>query len=228
MRRYSLLFIGILTLALFLNCNPTSSNNNSNNNGITVTDVDGNVYHTVKIGTQTWTVENLRTTKYNDGTAIPLVTDGTAWSNPTTGAYCWYNNDATTNKATYGALYNWYAMHTGKLAPTGWHVPADSEWATLTAFLGGEDSAGGKLKDTTHWSLPNMAATNETGFSALPGGRRNNNGSFDGVGDAGFWWSSTAYGATISWASDMYNSIANAYRDYASDNYGFSVRCVRD
>ena len=114
----------------------------SDTSGITVrmrllmaTDADGNVYHTVTIGTQTWTVENLKTSKYNDGTKIPLVTDGTTWGNLTTPGYCWHNNDAATNKATYGALYNWYAVNTGKLAPSGWHVPTDAEWTTLENYL---------------------------------------------------------------------------------------------
>ena len=108
-----------------------------------VVDIDGNVYHTVTIGTQVWMVENLKTTRYNDGTAIPLVTDGTAWAALTTPGYCWYNNDSATYKNTYGALYNWYAVNTGKLAPTGWHVPTDSEWTVLTTYLGGESLQAG-------------------------------------------------------------------------------------
>src|SRR5674476_633708 len=117
----------------------------------TVTDIEGNVYHTVKIGTQTWMVENLKTTKYKDGTAIPLVTDNKVWINLPTPAYCWYDNDATTYKNTYGALYNWYAVNTGKLAPTGWHIPTDAEWTTLQNYVGGELVAGDKMKATTLW-----------------------------------------------------------------------------
>jgi uncharacterized protein (TIGR02145 family) len=138
----------------------------------TVTDIDGNIYHTVTIGTQVWMVENLKTTKYRNGDPIPNVT-GNAWAALTTGAYCWYNNDAATYKATYGALYNWYAVADSRnIAPTGWHVPTDAEWTTLTTFLGGESVAGGKLKETgtNHWTSPNTGATNETGFTALPGG----------------------------------------------------------
>ena len=118
-----------------------------------VTDDDGNVYHSVTIGTQVWMVENLKTTKYNDGTSIPLVTDATDWHNLLTPGYCWNNNDEATYKATYGALYNWYTVNTGNLCPTGWHVPGDAEWTTLTTYLGGEDVAGGKLKEVgiTHW-----------------------------------------------------------------------------
>ena len=117
--------------------------------------------------------ENLRTTKYNDGTPIPQVTDAAAWSNLMTPGYCWYNNDAAKYKETYGALYNWYTVNIGNLCPSGWHVPADTEWMVLTAHLGGEKISGGKLKETgtLHWDKPNLRATNETGFTALPGGR---------------------------------------------------------
>lgn len=159
----------------------------------TVTDSDGNVYNTVTIGTQVWMAENLRTTKYKDNTAIPLVTDNTAWTNLSTPGYCWYNNDAATNKSTYGALYNWYTVNTGKLCPTGWHVPTDAEWSTLTTCLGGVGVAGGKLKEagTSHWMSPNVGATNETGFTALPSGYRYAGGTFEYNGLGGWWWSST-------------------------------------
>ena len=195
--------------------------------GGTVTDVDGNVYHTVVIGTQEWMVENLKTTKYNDSTAIPNVTDGPTWSALTTPAYCWYTNDAATYKATYGALYNWYTVNTGKLAPTGWHVPTDAEWTTLTTYIGGETVAGGKLKATGTWSSPNTGATNETGFSALPGGCRYPNGTFSLIGDYGNWWSATANDASSSWSRTMYSNGTNVYRANGSNAYGFSVRCVK-
>jgi len=161
----------------------------------TMTDRDGNVYTSVTIGTQTWMVENLKTTKYKDGTDIPLVTDDTEWANLNTPGYCWYNNDAATYKNSYGALYNWYAVSTGKLCPTGWHVPTDAEWTTLTTYLGGESVAGGKLKElgTTHWTTPNTGATNETGFAALPGGYIYYDGTFDFIGNIGGWWSATEY-----------------------------------
>ncbi|MBI5010148.1 MAG: fibrobacter succinogenes major paralogous domain-containing protein, partial [Bacteroidia bacterium] len=137
-----------------------------------VSDIDGNVYQTVTIGTQVWMKENLKTTKLNDGIALPNVIDNAAWAALTTTGYCWYNNDATTYKSTYGALYNWYAVNTGKLCPIGWHVPSDDEWTLLTTFRGGYSVAGGKLKETgtLHWTSPNTGATNETGFTALPGG----------------------------------------------------------
>jgi uncharacterized protein (TIGR02145 family) len=194
----------------------------------TVTDIDGDVYHTVTIGTQVWMVENLKTTKYNDGTAIPLVTDSSAWAALTTPGYCWYNNNAATYKNTYGALYNWYAVNTGKLAPTGWHVPTDSEWTVLTTYLGGDSAAGGPLKEvgTTHWAAPNTGATNTSGFSALPGGFRGS--TFYDVGSIGYWWSSTAYDAAYSWNRDIFYDSAYVYRYNHNSDYGFSVRCVKN
>eukprot|EP00825_Cyclidium_porcatum_P010076 TRINITY_DN15162_c0_g1_i1.p1 TRINITY_DN15162_c0_g1~~TRINITY_DN15162_c0_g1_i1.p1 ORF type:complete len:564 (+),score=55.59 TRINITY_DN15162_c0_g1_i1:400-2091(+) len=135
----------------------------------TVTDYDGNVYDTIHIGTQIWMKQNLKTTHYKNGTAITYPgANNTAWQNNTNGAYAWYNNNEATYKNTYGALYNWYAVNTGMLCPTGWHVPTDAEWTTLTTYLGGEFIAGTKLKATTLWESPHTIATNETGFTAFP------------------------------------------------------------
>jgi len=193
-------------------------------------DNDGNNYTTVQIGTQVWMVENLKTIKYNDGTPIPLVTDSTAWSNLTTPGYCWYNND-TANKNAYGALYNWFTVNTGILAPTGWHVPTDAEWTTLTTYLGGESIAGGKLKETglTHWRSPNAGATNESGFTALPGSHRDINGAFSAIGDDGYWWSVTEYGSTGKvWYRNMNYNYAGVVRVSNNKINGHSVRCVKD
>ena len=160
-----------------------------------LTDIDGNAYKAIKIGNQVWMYENLKTTKLNDGTAIPLVTTSAAWGNLTTPGYCWYNNDEASNKNVYGALYNWYTINTGKLCPAGWHVPTVAEWTTLTTFLGGESVAGGKLKETgiAHWKSPNTGASNETGFTALPGGFRDFDGVFAQIYNSGCWWSATEY-----------------------------------
>ena len=160
-------------------------------------DGDGNLYATTTIGTQVWMAENLRTTKYADGTAIPLVNTNATWNalTATSKAYCWYNDDIG-NKATYGALYTWAAAMNGAassadnpstiqgVCPTGWHLPSDEEWTELTYYLGGESVAGGKLKETgtTHWNSPNTGATNETGFTALPGGYRGIYGNFGNIG----------------------------------------------
>jgi uncharacterized protein (TIGR02145 family) len=200
-----------------------------------IMDIDGNIYHTVTIGAQVWMVENLKTTRYNDGAVIPLVTDSAAWAALTTPGYCWYNNDSASNANPYGALYNCYVVNTGKLAPAGWHVPTDAEWTVLTTYLGGDSVAGGPLKETgtTHWQSPNTGATNATGFSALPGGYRYSYGTlFNNVGSYGDWWSSTAAGAAGgepgSWNRIMYNDNASVSRGNFFNTSGFSVRCVRD
>jgi uncharacterized protein (TIGR02145 family) len=196
----------------------------------TVSDIDGNVYQTIAIGTQVWMVENLKTTRYNDGTAIPLVTGDSAWRNLKTPGYCWYNDSAIYSN-TYGALYNWYAVKTGKLAPTGWHVPSDSEWTVLVTYLGGETVAGAALKDTgtTYWLSPNTGATNSTGFSALAAGYRSNgNGLFNLAGNTGYWWSSTAHDTTSSWIRYMYYLNASVEPLFYNFDCGYSVRCVKN
>jgi uncharacterized protein (TIGR02145 family) len=196
----------------------------------TVKDIDGNVYKTVKIGNQIWMAENLKTTKYNNGIAIPFVIDVDAWKALKTPAFCWYNNDVI-NKNKYGALYNWYTINTKKLCPLGWHIPSDAEWTTLTTVLGGEDVAGGKLKEagTLHWKSPNTGATNETGFTALPSGNRHFMGTFDDGGSICYWWSSTLTPVSFAYIRDLYYNYSDLDRD---DNgfkeSGFSVRCLKD
>jgi len=197
----------------------------------TVVDVDGNTYNTVTIGTQCWMRENLKVTHYRNGDPIPNVTDGTAWSNLTTGAYCNYDNDAN-NSTTYGRLYNWYAVgDIRNIAPTGWHVATDAEWTTLTTYLGGEEVAGGKLKEAgyMHWYSPNTGATNETGFTALPGGDREFGGAFGDIGYDGAWWSSTEnYTPFFAWYRIVGSIFSNVYRACYYQEGGISVRCVRD
>ena len=196
---------------------------------ITVTDIDGNVYHTVTIGTQVWMLENLKVTKFNDGTAIPLVTDGTAWTNLVTAGFCWYDNNEATYKNTYGALYNWYTVNTGKLSPAGWHVPTDAEWTTLTSYLGGLSVAGGKLKETgtTHWQSPNTGATNESGFTALPAGYRYMS-TFTTLGENGIFWSSTEDSNDYSWVRNIGYDRSDVERYPGFKRVGWSVRCVKD
>jgi len=193
-------------------------------------DSEGNIYTTIKIGSQVWMGENLRTTIYKDGTAIPLVTDNTAWGQLYTPGYCWYNNDPSSYKSIYGALYNWHTVNTGKLCPAGWHVPTDAEWTTLTTYLGGEAAAGGKLKGTgtVYWQNPNTGATNETGFTALPGGTRSATGLFLTIGQYGQLWSATAYSNFNAWSRSMIYNYSNIYRNYHDKNIGFSVRCLKD
>jgi uncharacterized protein (TIGR02145 family) len=193
-----------------------------------ISDVDGNVYNILQIGTQTWMKENLKTTKYSDGNSITNVTDNTAWKTQVTGAYCWYNNDETTNKNIYGALYNIYAVVDSRnLCPTGWHVPSDVEWDVLRSYLGTYEIVGGKLKEagTTHWKAPNYGADNSAGFTALPGGARSTG--FSNITYSGFYWTSTRY-STYSNAIILLNtSSVFTWGNYVN-YYGFSVRCVKD
>jgi uncharacterized protein (TIGR02145 family) len=192
----------------------------------TVTDIDGNVYNTVTIGTQCWMVENLKTTRYKDGSTIPTGLSNSEWLNTTSGAYAIYNNEPA-NNITYGKLYNWYAVNTGKLAPTGWHVPTEAELHTLITYLGGSSVAGGKMKSTTLWKSPNTGATNSSGFTCLPSGARFNDGAFFFIEESGFYWSSTLTNGGI-YKRLFYNS-SNTYSDYSSSgNNGFSVRCIKD
>ena len=207
-----------------------------NTNAATVKDIDGNVYNVVTIGTQVWMTENLKTTRYNDGTEIPLVTEQAAWYHLNAPGYCWYNNDEHANRDVYGALYNWYALNTGKLCPPGWHVPSDEEWAVLTAYLGGKAIAGGKMKTagTRHWSGPNAGATNASGFTGLPAGFRGQRGFVPG-GESGFipgsitiFWSSTAFDAGTAWTRYLQSDTIVAGRNDGGMYHGFSIRCLKD
>jgi uncharacterized protein (TIGR02145 family) len=196
--------------------------------GGTFTDTrDGKVYQTVVIGTQEWMAENLA--------YLPSVVGPGTGSN-TTSYYYVYGYDgtnvadakATDNYATYGVLYNWTAAMNA--CPDGWHLPSDAEWTELTDYLGGTSVAGGKLKETgtTHWASPNTDATNETGFTALPGGYRNLNGYFNTIGNFGVWWSATEYSTNFAWYRYMLCNYNNVLRSHDNKELGFSVRCVRD
>jgi uncharacterized protein (TIGR02145 family) len=209
--------------------NQVSFTTYSGNQTSTIRDVDGNIYDTITIGTQTWMKENLKTTKYKNGTDIPLVMDKCVWYYLTTPGYCWHNNDAI-NKTTYGALYNWYAVKTGNLCPTGWHVPTDMEWTTLIAYLGGDSVAVVKLKEagTIHWQSPNTGATNKTGFTALPGGCRDFDGAFYDIGYYCYWWSSTEFVIGGAWSRYLGYDGSGGYRHGNFENDGFSIRCTKD
>ena len=200
-------------------------------NAQTVTDIDGNVYSTVTIGSQVWMAENLRVAHFNNGDPIPNVTDSLAWDNLTTGAFCWYNNDSVMYDSLYGKLYNWYAVHDSrKIAPEGWHVPSYPELTTLANYLGGENIAGGKLKEagTTHWNSPNTGATNETGFTALPAGARDEGGAFNGIELWGILSSTTSSGSNNAWHRGMDYDASKLNPGTGPMKYGFSVRCLRD
>jgi uncharacterized protein (TIGR02145 family) len=205
----------------------------------TVTDVAGNEYRTIHIGTQTWMADNLKTGTLNDGTTLPDVTDGGEWGGLTAPAYCWYSNVEQNYGDPFGALYNYYAVETGKLCPAGWHVPAAEEWDTLISFVGGEEVAGGMLKEggIAHWTEPNTGATNESGFSAVGGGARNLGGNFHSLMNGGFYWTSSdtslpdAHPGGISinfWYTSSSITVSVGQLTNCSAEIGYSVRCIKD
>ena len=204
----------------------------------TVTDIDGNEYGTVKIGDQWWMAENLKVTRYNDGTDIDYPVDNQDWMDRTTGAYNWYNHNYDTYGSVYGALYNWHTIETGNLCPEGWVVPSDAEWTKLSDYLGGNDVAGGKLKSTRtepaphpRWNSPNAGATNESGFSALPGSMRFYHGGYSEnypIGSRGYYWTSTKIDdSEFAWSRFIYseNPWISGY-DGSRQRSGRSVRCM--
>ncbi len=225
--------------------------------GTTISDIDGNSYNTVLIGAQCWTKENLRVRRYNstnpdlNGRSILFDASGgsggssTTWENLKIGAHTIYAHDSTTtpsNLTKYGYLYNWYAAKgiyttgniqstdTLNICPSGWHVPTDAEWTTLTTELGTESAAGGKMKSigTAYWNSPNTGATNESGFSALPGGRRYNVGSFSSISSDAFFWSATESASTTAWVRNLNYNGGLVYVNYSNKSFGASVRCLRN
>jgi uncharacterized protein (TIGR02145 family) len=193
-----------------------------------VTDIEGNFYPSILINGQEWMQKNLAVGKYRNGDPIPTGLSDAAWGNLTSGAYAIYNNDAA-NNTTYGKLYNWYAVNDSRgLCPTGWHVPSDDEWTTLETSLGGSSVAGGKMKSITGWTSPNTGATNESGFTGIPGGGRTSGGTYFSIGDICYWWSSTGYGTQAGYSKLDYNNSNVSHGDGTTRRAGFSVRCVRD
>ena len=216
-----------------------ASNSSSVEYGEGATDIDGNTYKSVIIGTQEWISENLRTTKYSDGTVIPNVTDGTQWHKDTTGAWSHYDYDNQFDNdnqydSIYGKLYNWFTVETGKLCPTGWHVPTDAEWTVLNDYLeaNGHDGTEGKaLKSTSGWDEDGNG-TDNYGWNGFPGGYRNYSGYFGIIGYSGYWWSSSQSSTSNAWARILssYGGLVGGlvYRYDINKSYGFSVRCLRD
>ena len=204
-----------------------------------VTDIEGNIYKTAKIGTQVWMAENLKTTRYNNDTQIPNITDNTEWKDLSTSAYSWYMNDEAANKNSYGAIYNWYAVSSGTLCPTGWRIPGDEDFITLEYFLGlpvaegtqwewrGTDQ-GKQMKNTTGWA-EGQNGTNSSGFSALPSGYRYyGNGTFAGIGLLGYWWTSSPADASTAYYRRLDGGNDGIYRASAPNSAGKSVRCVKN
>lgn len=228
--------IGIALAFSFLACKKNGSNPSSNPQDTTAkcvsgkggTDIDGNAYTSVIIGKQEWMGENLKVTKYRNGVSIPNVTNGSQWAALTTGAWCYYSNDAQYN-TTYGKLYNWYAVADTKgLAPTGWHVATDAEISTLITYLGGQQVAGARLKESglVHWATDNYKTTNNTCFTGLPGG--NTSGSFIYLGSVGYWWSGTDAASAGAYSFTLSANSPTADRGTTPKYYGYSVRCIKD
>jgi uncharacterized protein (TIGR02145 family) len=244
-RFFLLLFITGLLFATFIACDKTDDPASGDQNDGTLKDADGNVYKTVIIGTQTWIVENLRTTKYNDGTEIPNVSSDSQWENLSTGAYCNYDN-LESYADIYGRLYNWFAVNSGKLAPTGWHIATDEDWTILINYLidngynqdgsTDENKYAKSIASNTLWSFSdkpgspgaNLEENNCTGFSALPGGFRFYNGEFESIGEGGNWWSSTEINTDFAFFRFLYSNSRWLEWGGSPKRYGFSVRLVKD
>ncbi|MFW6020260.1 MAG: FISUMP domain-containing protein [Bacteroidales bacterium] len=206
------------------------NNNSDQNYHGTVTDVDGNVYNTVKIGDQIWMAENLKVTHYNDGVAIQRVETGSCtWGNLTDGAYSWYDHDIT-NKDRMGAFYNWYAVKSGKLAPQGWHIPTKEEWEQLITFLGNNGFQGDEaraLKADSLWT-EGGTGTNDYYFNALPFGTKSATGSFTSHDWVARWWTSTEYDSEEAWLFSMSSYKPGVDSNSYSKNTGVTIRCVKD
>jgi uncharacterized protein (TIGR02145 family) len=199
-----------------------------------LTDIDGKNYKTIPVGSQVWMAENLKTTKFNDGTDIPLISDAAQWTNIITPAFSWYADNDTLYENIYGAYYNWFAVSTGKLCPAGWHIPSDAEFQVMVDFLGGSTSAGSKLKESgsNNWSLPNGDATNASGLTALPSGMRGSlDGSFSGQGIYGGWWTTTETNASpmgAAWSRWIHADTTVVAHSEIFKKDGFSVRCIKN
>jgi uncharacterized protein (TIGR02145 family) len=231
----------ILLILLIQSCKKSDDN--------LIRDADGNVYHTVTIGSQIWAVENLKTTKYDDNTDIPLVTDNAEWAALSTPACCWYNNDIA-NKEVYGALYNWYTVSTNKLCPNGWHVPTDADWTNLTEYLtnngygyeGSGEDIGKSVADTSGWTIDptagnvgnDQSSNNSSGFTAIPSGNRHMNGSFASIGDIDCWWSATEMidrlnnDAVLAVNREINTGFNDVSGSPTNMQCGFSIRCLMD
>jgi len=245
--RYTQFFFVTVLIAIITLCsgNAAASDTNVVPASDTISDIDGNVYHTITIGTQTWTVENFKTTRYNDGTPISLVSCPGVWADCSAPAYCWFNNDSTTKDA-YGALYNWYVVNKKKLAPTGWRVPSDMDWITLQNYLiaheinwngtkidsasiaKAREAESDQPTDTTSQVInTNVSNIAGNGFMTLPGGYRLVNGYFSFIGNNGYWWSSTGNVAANTFRSNLFCDYGSLSRFKYRRCCGFPVRLLK-
>ena len=232
MKKRPLITVHLIVISVLFILLATSCKKDEGDKPETVTDIDGNVYNTVTIGSQVWMKENLKTTKYSNGDLIgttdPQDKEITGETMP---KYQWSYGGSVGNVATYGRLYTWYAATDNRnICPTGWHVPNDNEWTTLGDYLGGKDIAGGKLKEseTLHWKTPNTEASNLSGFTALPGGFRGGEGLYYDLGEWGNWWSSTASDEIQAWLRWLYFDDGILGRGFYGKQHGMSVRCIKD
>jgi uncharacterized protein (TIGR02145 family) len=234
---YKLLFLGSFCIISCEKSNLKPIPINKGQTG-TVIDIEGNVYKTVEIGTQTWMAENLKTSLLNDSSSILdncshiiTVLNDTGYVNVLTTGYCWYNNVSDTTRNHFGALYNFYAVETGKLCPIGWHVPDEAEWNILTDYLGGKSIAGGKLKapGSRYWDIPNRGATDESGFNALPGGQRyGSRNTFSGIREFGYWWTSSTRNVGIATTKYILYDNTAIFEDEVPQTTACSIRCIRN
>jgi len=239
---YKFIDISLLLIIVFcLSCSDTPTSSGDDEYPASVTDIDGNVYKTIRIGNQLWMAENLKVTRYNNGDSITNIIDPSVWTGLNSGAYSMYDNDSS-NVSTYGLLYNWYAVNDSRnISPSGWHVPTDDEWKEMEMYLGMSQSdadnvswrgtdEGGKLKEIgiEHWISPNTGATNESGFTALPGGIRDVDGPFRYLGYYAWYWTSYKDNEGKVWGRYLYNQAAGVVRDYYTLNSGYSVRCIKN
>ncbi len=232
-----IILMALFSFLVLFSCskNSTDSGDDGPSTG-TIRDIDGNLYKVFRIGKQWWMAENLKVTKYRNGEWIINVTGSATWSALQGGAYCYYDNNFD-NAGIYGHMYNWHALVDPRnIAPEGWHVATDKDWQQLINYLGGEDVAGAKLKSTGTiedgnglWSETNEFSTNESGFSALPGGYRSWNGKFGGEGSTAYFWSSTETSSGTAYSYYLINDTSNVYRyDSGVKQAGYSIRCVKN
>ena len=219
----------ISTIAILLSSCDVGGGNSSNETSSSAIN-ESSFSSEVKIGTQVWMTKNLDVTKFRNGDVIPEAKSAGEWkayADAGEAAWCYYENDPK-NGEKYGKLYNWYAVNDPRgLAPKGWHIPSDEEWTVLRDYLGGEEKTGAKMKSKTEWTEDGKG-TNSSGFSGLPGGFRDGNGPFDGIGHYGYWWSSTEDSTSNAWSRGLYYFSGNVLRYFHNKKDGFSVRCLRD
>ncbi|MGQ8336304.1 fibrobacter succinogenes major paralogous domain-containing protein [Sunxiuqinia sp. A32] len=225
-------FFLLMLMSVIISCskdNAETIEDFTGDSGTFVDQRDGQTYKWVRIDSQIWMAENLKTILFDSGNQIPQVIESSEWVNSRTSSYCWYDNDETIGK-TYGALYNWYAVESGKLAPIGWHVPSESEWEELIEFIGGNTIAGEELREegNQHWIENSQNTNNVHGFSALPSGYRSyEEGSFNHLGANAIWWSSTA---KTEQTARMYSisSSSSIFTTTEQKWWGYAVRCIKD